>query len=107
VPGLYRFNRDAKRASLVREIEFVNNQIGAMVSELTSQKLLSEHGGFSRDDTNVMMLLSNPDFGASTETIPVETAQIAPTILTALHLNPNKLQAVQMEGTAVLPGLDL
>ena len=57
--------------------------------------------------TNVMMLLSNPSFSPSTVASPVETAQIAPTILMALGLDPNKLIAVQEEGTQVLPGLDL
>jgi len=33
----------------------------------------------------------------------VETRQIAPTILRALGLNPRSLQAVQEEGTVVLP----
>jgi hypothetical protein len=72
-----------------------------------STKKLAEHGGFSHDDTNVMMLLSNPSFSPETVTSPVETAQIAPTILTALGLDPEKLTAVQKEGTQVLPGLDL
>lgn len=35
----------------------------------------------------------------------VETTQIAPTILKLLGLNPNKLQAVKIEGTKVLPDL--
>jgi hypothetical protein len=35
----------------------------------------------------------------------VETKQVAPTILRVLGLDPNKLDAVQKEGTAVLPGL--
>jgi hypothetical protein len=72
-----------------------------------SGKKLAEHGGFSHDDTNVMMLLSNPSFSAKTVTSPVETYQIAPTILAALGLDPGKLTAVQEEGTQVLPGLDL
>jgi len=72
-----------------------------------STKKLAEHGGFSHDDTNVMMLLSNPSFSAGTITSPVETYQIAPTILAALGLDPGKLTAVQEEGTQVLPGLDL
>jgi hypothetical protein len=33
----------------------------------------------------------------------VETTQIAPTILNLLGLNPNYLQAVQIEHTATLP----
>ncbi len=72
-----------------------------------SSKKLAEHGGFSHDDTNVMMLLSNPSFAAGTVTSPVETDQIAPTILAALGLDPEKLTAVQKEGTQVLPGVGL
>jgi Type I phosphodiesterase / nucleotide pyrophosphatase len=72
-----------------------------------SSKKLAEHGGFSHDDTNVIMLLSSPSFSGKTVTTPVETAQIAPTILAALGLDPEKLIAVQKEGTQVLPGLDL
>jgi hypothetical protein len=71
-----------------------------------SGKKLAEHGGFSHDDTNVMMLLSNPSFQPKTVTGPVETMQVAPTILKALGLDPNALQTSQIEGTQVLPGLD-
>ena len=70
-----------------------------------STKKLAEHGGFSHDDTNVLMLLSNPSFRAKTVTSPVETEQIAPTILEALGLDPNALQSVQIEGTQVLPAV--
>jgi Type I phosphodiesterase / nucleotide pyrophosphatase len=72
-----------------------------------SGKKLAEHGGFSHDDTNVMMLVSNSSMPPSTVTSPVETAQTAPTILAALGLDPGQLTAVQQEGTQVLPGLDL
>ena len=41
-----------------------------------------------------------------TVTSAVETTQVAPTILQALGLDPNKLQGVQKEGTPVLPGLN-
>jgi len=70
-----------------------------------STKKLAEHGGFSHDDTDVMMLLSNPAFTSTVVWTSVQTAQIAPTILGALGLNPDSLQAVQIEGTQVLPGL--
>jgi len=72
-----------------------------------SSKKLSEHGGFSHDDNNVMLLLSFPTLQAKTVSTFVQTAQIAPTILQALGLNPNSLQAVQSEGTQVLPGVNL
>jgi hypothetical protein len=68
-------------------------------------KKVAEHGGFSNDDTNVMLLVANSQLSASTVTSPVETAQIAPTILKALGLDPNQLQAVQKEHTQLLPGL--
>ena len=69
------------------------------------KKKIAEHGGFAHDDVNVMLLVSNPRFAPATITIPVQTAQVAPTILTALGLNPSLLQAVQQEKTQVLPGV--
>jgi len=69
-----------------------------------SKKKDAEHGGFAHDDVNVIMLLSNPSFIPKTITSPVETTQVAPTILKALGLDPNSLQAVQQEGTQALAG---
>ncbi|HEX3740082.1 MAG TPA: alkaline phosphatase family protein [Terriglobales bacterium] len=66
-----------------------------------------EHGGFAHDDTNVMLLLSNPSFQRSTVRAEVGTAQVAPTILQALHIDPSNLSAVRIEGTGVLPAVDL
>jgi hypothetical protein len=70
-----------------------------------SLKKQAEHGGFANDDTKVMLLVSNPSLRKSTSYQFVETKQVAPTILRILGLDPNKLEAVQKEGTAVLPGL--
>jgi hypothetical protein len=70
-------------------------------------KKVAEHGGFAFDDTNVMMLVANPAIEPVTVYSPVETAQIAPTILAVLGLDPGGLVAVQKEGTQVLPGLGL
>jgi hypothetical protein len=83
----------------------VTPNIGVTYSE--SGKKLAEHGGFAHDDTNVMMLVANPSMSPWTVTSPVETDQIAPTILAALGLAPDKLTAVQKEGTQILPGLGL
>ena len=69
------------------------------------QAKVAEHGGFANDDTDVIMLLSNPSFKPKTVFTPVQTTQVAPTILKALGLDPNALQAVQIEGTPVLPGI--
>jgi hypothetical protein len=54
-----------------------------------------------------MLLLSNPGFELKTITTPVETLQIAPTILKALGLDPNQLQAVQKEDTQVRASVPL
>jgi Type I phosphodiesterase / nucleotide pyrophosphatase len=70
-------------------------------------KKQSEHGGFAWDDTNVMLLVSNPDLKARTVHSFVETAQVAPTILKLLGFDPDALDAVRQEGTPILPGLDL
>ena len=67
----------------------------------------AEHGGFAHDDTNVIMLLSNPGFHADTVRASVGTVQVAPTILQALGINPSALDAVRAEGTSVLPAVQL
>jgi hypothetical protein len=67
---------------------------------------LAEHGGFAHDDTNVILLVSNPAFSPRTVYTGVGTNQVAPTILKALGLNPSSLDAVRLEGTPVLPDIN-
>ncbi len=81
-------------------------QTGVVFTRGTSK--IAEHGGASADDRNVPLVVSGKQ-GASnqrgkTVTGTVQTTQIAPTILDLLGLDPNKLQAVRIEGTKVLPG---
>jgi hypothetical protein len=66
-----------------------------------------EHGGFAHDDTNVMLLLSNPAFRPHTVYSEVGTLQVAPTILRALGLDPRGLDGVRFEGTGALPDVNL
>jgi len=67
---------------------------------------IAEHGGNDPQDRNVPILVVLPSaHQGSTITSPVETTQIAPTILTLLGLDPSQLQAVQIEHTQVLPGI--
>ncbi|MGA2778046.1 MAG: alkaline phosphatase family protein [Steroidobacteraceae bacterium] len=68
-----------------------------------STTMIEDHGGFAHDDTNVVMLVANPRFKASTVSVTTTTTQIAPTIIKALGLDPTALDAVREEGTAVLP----
>jgi arylsulfatase A-like enzyme len=63
---------------------------------------LAEHGGFSHDDRNVLLLLSSPNLQPATVDGQVFTTQIAPTILFALGLDPDALDGVRKEHTDVL-----
>jgi len=68
-----------------------------------SATMIGDHGGFAHDDTNVVMLVANPHFSPRTVSAAVTTAQVAPTIVQALGLEPTALDAVRSEGTPVLP----
>ena len=69
----------------------------------TGGSKLAEHGGFSKDDRNVALVVSSPRI---TRAKVVEdmtfTTQIAPTILDALDLDPRSLQAVREQGVEAL-----
>jgi hypothetical protein len=81
----------------------VTPNVGVTYSGSTSK--LEEHGGFAHDDTNVVLLLSNPSFQPQTVRAAVGTAQVAPTILQALGIDPTALDAVRSEGTPILPAV--
>lgn len=66
---------------------------------------IAEHGGMTDPDMHVALLLSMPGIDARAVKFPVQTTQVAPTILKVLGLDPNALKAVQIEKTPLLPGL--
>ncbi|MBV9457144.1 MAG: alkaline phosphatase family protein [Bradyrhizobium sp.] len=69
----------------------------------TGGSKLAEHGGFSNDDRNVALVVSSPRIKhGKTVDDATFTTQIAPTILRALDLDPNALQAVREEGVEPL-----
>ena len=70
----------------------------------TKGSKIAEHGGLNEDDTHVALIVSNPSFESGQIHAAVTTAQIAPTILKFLDLDPNDLDAVRLESTSVLPG---
>jgi hypothetical protein len=80
---------------------FIQPNLGVIYSG--SKKKIAEHGGGTEDDTNVALLISNPNIGQNTVPTHVMTTQVAPTILQALGLNPLALDAVRKEGTQPLP----
>ncbi len=92
---------DPASDSRVPDLVIVPTQ-GVIYTKPTATKV-AEHGGFGEDDTHVALLLSGPGFHAGTVSAPVTTTQVAPTLLSALGLDPKALQAVVQEGTAILP----
>jgi hypothetical protein len=79
----------------------VTPNVGVTYSGNTA--MIGDHGGFAHDDTNVILLVANPRFKAQTVAAVATTRQVAPTIVNALGLKPNLLDAVKIEGTPVLP----
>ncbi len=71
-----------------------------------SATMIGDHGGFGHDDTNVILLVANSRIRPQTVSVTTRTAQVAPTILAALGLDPSALDAVQAEGTPVLPEVE-
>jgi hypothetical protein len=83
---------------------FIQPNLGVIYSG--SSKKIAEHGGGSLGDTNVMLLVSNPGLSGSSNSTHVTTTQVAPTILRALGLQPERLEGVRKEGTRALPGVE-
>jgi len=78
-------------------------QIGVVY---TGGSKIAEHGGDNPADRDVPILVWAPGkVHSGSSSRPVETTQVAPTILQLLGLDPGSLQAVQQEGTQVLPDL--
>ena len=91
--------RDARVPDL-----FIDVQPGVIYTKPTNPKL-AEHGGFTADDTHVALLVAGKDIKAGILADAVETRQVAPTILAALGMDPNALEAVRLQHTQGLPGL--
>src|SRR4051812_46182883 len=69
----------------------------------TSGSKIADHGGASEDDVHVALLVSNASMPSKTIDDPVETRQIACTILKALDLDCGGLMSEQMEPSKFLP----
>lgn len=71
----------------------------------TGGSKIAEHGGINEDDLHTALLVSFS--GASPLTVKTATSnqQVAATIIQALGIDPNQLQAVQQEQIQVLPFL--
>jgi hypothetical protein len=71
----------------------------------TGGSKLSEHGGFNEDDIHTALLFSLPGIERVSVKSQVLNQQVAPTIIKALGLDPERLQAVKKEQIPVLPFL--
>jgi hypothetical protein len=69
------------------------------------QGKIAEHGGAAPQDRAVALVVSGGPVDGEGEIAdePVETTQVAPTILRLLGIRPDELQAVQIEHTRPLP----
>ncbi len=65
---------------------------------------IAEHGGADPQDRDVPLVVFAPSVSPNVVNGPVETTQIAPTILGLLGLDPDSLEAVRIEGTQQLSG---
>ena len=101
--GIQLMFPNAKFDSRAPDLVVIPNH-GVIYAKPTATKI-AEHGGFAFDDVNVPIVLSNPNWKKVIIKTPVQTTQIAPTLLKLLGLNPHKLQAVEMEHIALLPGV--
>jgi hypothetical protein len=70
----------------------------------TKTTKIAEHGGFANEERHVALVVAGAGVPVRHIIDPVATTQVAPTILSILGLDAAQLDAVQMEGTAVLPG---
>jgi hypothetical protein len=71
----------------------------------TGGSKLSEHGGFNEDDVHTALLVANPVLSHAVVKAAVSNQQVAPTIIKALGLNPDELDAVRKEQIQPLPFL--
>lgn len=76
-------------------------QHGVVYTGKTSK--IAEHGGQDAQDRDVPILVVGPGFGRGIVRTPVETTEIAPTILRALGISPDRLAAVRIQHTPALP----
>lgn len=79
--------------------------VGAVYSSPTKIKKISEHGGNAEQDRHVPIVVWGAGVAREYSDERVETTQIAPTILKLLGLPASELDAVNKEGTDVLPGV--
>jgi Type I phosphodiesterase / nucleotide pyrophosphatase len=84
----------------------IQPQAGVIYTTTSVATKKVEHGGFTEENTHVPLVLAGPGVEFGTVTKAVDLRQVAPTILKALGLHPDNLQAVRKEHTRRLPKAD-
>lgn len=69
----------------------------------TGGKKLAEHGGFNEDDVHTALLVSYPGLSPASTSTATTNQQVPASILAALGIDPDELQAVRQEHIHVLP----
>jgi hypothetical protein len=72
-------------------------------SPTAAPPVAAEHGGFNENELHVPITIVHNTVKHGIVRSPVTTMQLAPTMLNLLNIDPRSLQAVNSEGTAVLP----
>jgi len=71
----------------------------------TGGSKIAEHGGFNEDDVHTALLVAHPALRAASVNVPVSNQQVAATVVKALGIDPQELEAVQKDAVHVLPFL--
>jgi hypothetical protein len=93
--------KDSRVPDIMIEVEN-----GVIYTKPTATKV-AEHGGFGVEDRHVGMIVVAPGVKKQVIATPVETREIAPTVLRLLGLDAKHLDAVAKTGVNPLPGLGL
>ena len=86
--------------------DIVIQPIPGQIYAAASSAFIAEHAGNADTDRNVQLLVCHPALSPTLIRFPVQTSQIASSILKSLGLDPNSLDAVRIEETPVLPGIN-
>jgi hypothetical protein len=93
--------KDSRVPDIILEVEN-----GIIYTKPTATKV-AEHGGFGIEDRHVGLIVVAPGVKQQVVATPVETREVAPTVLRLLGLDVKHLDAVAKTGVKPLPGLGL
>jgi predicted AlkP superfamily pyrophosphatase or phosphodiesterase len=102
-PSLQQLFPDATLDSAPPDIVVIPNLGTNYEVPTANPPVAAEHGGFNENELHVPITIVHNTIKPGTVKSPVTTTQLAPTMLNLLNIDPHTLQAVTLEGTAVLP----